>query len=183
MFAWWFIFATTRRSIPGSLPEEAALIAAEREPEVPATPKGALAGAVAAPSSSGRSGWTPFLILIQSFYTSWLPTYLVQARQFLPEIYGHLCLAALGGAVLHGVSSPEGWRTGCCGPRVRCGRRGCRPRSPDSWLAPHGLILAAETANVRADDGVPVHLVGRHRADTGFHLVVVRTWEARRRAW
>lgn len=81
-FAWWTVFRDDPASHPRVSPEEARLILSERELEAEATPPGALGMLF----SSGQF-WAIgleyfFLILIQSFYTTWLPTYLVQARHF-----------------------------------------------------------------------------------------------------
>ena len=138
--AWWFLFRDTPSEHPWVSPEEAAFIAAEREPEAPATPKGALPVLF-------RSGqfWAVgveyfFLILIQSFYTSWLPTYLVQARNFSLRsmgVYASLpwvalfCMVFLAGgsgrpgAARHRIGVACAGAGGDC--RVRGQRRGTDP--------------------------------------------------------
>ena len=146
-FAWWFAFRDNPSEHPRVSREEAAFIAAEREVEAPATPKGAL-------PMLFRSGqfWAVglqyfFLILIQSFYTSWLPTYLVQARNFSLKsmgIYASLpwvalfCMVFLAGGLADRVLRATGsvWRA-----RVPAAISGF-------VISAAGLILAAETANI-----------------------------------
>ncbi len=145
--AWWFLFRDNPSEHPWVSPEEAAFIAAEREQEAPATPKGALPVLF-------RSGqfWAVgveyfFLILIQSFYTSWLPTYLVEARHFSLRsmgIYASLpwvalfCMVFLAGGLADRVLRATGsvWRA-----RVPAAIAGF-------VISAAGLILAAETANI-----------------------------------
>ena len=88
-----------------------------------------------------------FLILIQSFYTSWLPTYLVQARNFSLKsmgIYASLpwvalfCMVFIAGGLADRLLRATGsvWKA-----RVPAAITGF-------VVSAAGLILAAETANV-----------------------------------
>ncbi len=146
-FAWWIVFRDDPSQHPRVSPEEAALITAEREPEPPSTPPGALPALF-------RSGqfWAIgvqyfFLILIQSFYTTWLPTYLVQARHFSLKSMGIFaslpwvalfCMVFIAGGIadrrLHATGSA--WHA-----RV--------PAAIAGFVISAGaLILAAETPNI-----------------------------------
>ena len=80
--AWWLVFRDDPATHPRVSKQEAALILAEREPEPPSTPPGALPVLFRAGQFWAIGVQYFFLILIQSFYTTWLPTYLVQARHF-----------------------------------------------------------------------------------------------------
>ncbi len=62
---------------------EAALIMAAREPEPPATPRDAWPVLFRSAQFWAIGLQYFFLILIQSFYTSWLPTYLGTGTPFL----------------------------------------------------------------------------------------------------
>lgn len=146
-FAWWLAFRDNPSEHPWVSPEEAAFIAAEREPEGAATPKGALPVLF-------RSGqfWAVgveyfFLILIQSFYTSWLPTYLVQARHFSLRSMG--IYASLPWVALFGMVFLAG---GLADRVLRATRSVWAARVPAAMtgflVSAAALILAAETANI-----------------------------------
>jgi ACS family glucarate transporter-like MFS transporter len=146
-FVWWFVFRDNPAEHRWVSREEADFIASQQEPEAPATPKGAL-------SVLFRSGqfWAVgveyfFLILIQSFYTSWLPTYLVQARHFSLRsmgIYASLpwvalfCMVFLAGGMADRILRASGsvWRA-----RVPAAIAGF-------VISAVALILAAETVNI-----------------------------------
>lgn len=146
-FAWWAVFRDDPATHPRVSPEEARLILAEREPEADATPPGAL-------GMLFRSGqfWAIgvqyfFLILIQSFYSTWLPTYLVEARHFSLKSMGIFaslpwvalfCMVFIAGGIADRVLRATGslWHA-----RV--------PAAVAGFIVSAGaLILAAATANV-----------------------------------
>ncbi len=88
------------------------------------------------------------LVLIQSFFTTWLPTYLVQVRGFRLASMGMDLGAALGRAVPHRV---RGRRR----RRMRCSRRTgsvWKARVPFAVagfiISAAGLILASRTADI-----------------------------------
>jgi ACS family glucarate transporter-like MFS transporter len=146
-FAWWFVFRDDPSNHPWVSREEAAFIAAEPEPKTQATPPGAIAALFRSGQFSAIGLQYFFLILIQSFYTSWLPTYLVQARNFSLKsmgIYASLpwialfCMVFIAGALADRI--------------LRATRSVWRARVPAALIgfivSAGALILAAETANI-----------------------------------
>jgi len=146
-FAWWFAFRDNPAEHKLVSPEEAALIAAEREPEAPATPPGALPMLFRSVQFWAIGLEYFFLILIQSFYGSWLPTYLVQARHFSLKSMGIFaslpwvalfCMVFIAGGIADRVLRASGsvWRA-----RVPAAIAGFA-------ISAGAMILGAEAANV-----------------------------------
>ncbi len=146
-FAWWLGFRDDPAGHPLVSREEAALIAAEREAEPPATPPGAWP-VLFRSVQFWAIGWQYFfLILIQSFYTTWLPTYLVQARHFSLKSMG--IYASLPWVALFAMVFVAG---GVADRALRAGGSVWRARVPAALagfvISAAGLILAAESANL-----------------------------------
>ncbi len=171
-FAWWIVFRDDPASHPRVSPEEARLILSEREPEASATPPGAL-------PMLFRSGqfWAIgvqyfFLILIQSFYTTWLPTYLVQARHFSLKSMGIFaslpwvalfCMVFIAGGIADRLAALH--RIGLARARARRDRRIYHQRRSAHPRGRH--------AQHPADGRAALHLARRHRPDAGVDLVVL----------
>ncbi len=145
--AWWVFFRDEPSSHPRVSREEAVLILAEREPEPPATPRGAMPFLFRSSQFWAVGVQYFFLILIQSFYTSWLPTYLVQERHFSLKSMGIFaslpwvalfCMVFISGGIADRVLQATGspWRA-----RVPAAIAGF-------VVSAGGLILAAETTNI-----------------------------------
>ena len=144
---WWLVFRDDPASHPRVSKQEAALILAEREPEPPST----LPGALPVLFRSGQF-WAIgvqyfFLILIQSFYTTWLPTYLVQARHFSLKSMG--IFAALPWVALFCMVLIAG---GLADRRLHATGSVWHARVPAAIagfiISAAALILAAETPNI-----------------------------------
>src|SRR5580698_2754188 len=86
--AWWFWFRDNPADHPAITAEEAAHIAAGQHDGATAIPRGAFVRCLPDPRFWAIGVQYFFLVLIQSFYTTWLPTYLVNERK--------LSLAAMG---------------------------------------------------------------------------------------
>jgi ACS family glucarate transporter-like MFS transporter len=87
-FAWWIFFRDRPEEHPRITREELAIIAGGQEPAAPRIPSGAFARCLRETQFWAIGVQYFFLVLIQSFYTTWLPTYLVTERK--------LSLAAMG---------------------------------------------------------------------------------------
>jgi ACS family glucarate transporter-like MFS transporter len=146
---WLAFFRDNPTEHPRVSREEAALILAEREAEPPATPARAIPVLFRSVQFWAVGVEYFFLILIQSFYTSWLPTYLVQARHFSLRSMGIFaslpwvalfCMVFIAGALADRILRATGsvWHA-----RV--------PAAIIGFVVSAGaLILAAETANIPA---------------------------------
>ena len=86
--AWWTWFRDDPSQHPRITPEEAAYIAAGQTHETTHVPKGAFTACLGSVQFWAVGVQYFFLVMIQSFYTTWLPTYLVSER--------HMSLAAMG---------------------------------------------------------------------------------------
>ncbi len=86
--AWWTFFRDRPDQHPRITPAEVALIAAGQERTAPRIPPGAFWRCLRETQFWAIGVQYFFLVLIQSFYTTWLPTYLVTERK--------LSLAAMG---------------------------------------------------------------------------------------
>jgi len=86
--AWWVFFRDHPAEHPRVTSEEVALIAAGQDQTVPRIPPGAFWRCLGETQFWAIGVQYFFLVLIQSFYTTWLPTYLVTERK--------LSLAAMG---------------------------------------------------------------------------------------
>jgi acetyl-CoA synthetase len=144
-FAWWFGFRDSPAEHPLVSHAEAALIAAETEAEAPATPGDALPMLFRSVQFWAVGLQYFFLILIQSFYTSWLPTYLVQARDFSLEPSLAFYAALFGAMKLGAIAVPLFTLFGPDGVRSRV--EDCQPRL---------LLTSTEKAEVLGDVGVTV---------------------------
>ncbi len=78
---WYALFRDRPERHPAITPDEARYIAAGQAASPP-IPPGALALCLRSPQFWAVGAQYFFLILIQSFYTTWLPTYLVRERHF-----------------------------------------------------------------------------------------------------
>ena len=87
-FAWWTWFRDEPAQHPRITPEEAAYIAAGQTHETRHVPPGAFVACLGSVQFWAVGVQYFFLVMIQSFYTTWLPTYLVSER--------HLSLASMG---------------------------------------------------------------------------------------
>ncbi len=86
--AWWIWFRDNPAEHPAITPEEAAHIAAGQHDAEASVPRGAFMRCLPDPRFWAIGVQYFFLVLIQSFYTTWLPTYLVNERK--------VSLAAMG---------------------------------------------------------------------------------------
>jgi ACS family glucarate transporter-like MFS transporter len=86
--AWWTWFRDDPSQHPRITPEEVAYIAAGQAHETTHVPPGAFAACLRSVQFWAVGLQYFFLVMIQSFYTTWLPTYLVSER--------HMSLAAMG---------------------------------------------------------------------------------------
>jgi ACS family glucarate transporter-like MFS transporter len=86
--AWWIWFRDNPADHPAITPEETAHIAAGQHDRDVAIPRGAFMRCLPDPRFWAIGVQYFFLVLIQSFYTTWLPTYLVNERK--------VSLAAMG---------------------------------------------------------------------------------------
>jgi ACS family glucarate transporter-like MFS transporter len=146
-FAWWFGFRDSPAEHPLVSRDEAALVAAESEADIPATPRDALPMLFRSAQFWAVGLQYFFLILIQSFYTSWLPTYLVQARNFSLKSMGIyaslpwvalLCTVFVAGALADRVLERSGSVWAARVPAAIAG----------FVISAAALIIAADTANI-----------------------------------
>ncbi len=86
--AWWFGFRDDPHAHPAVGPAEAAMIEAERGPEPEAGEPGVFGRCLGSFRFWAIGVQYFLLVLIQSFFTTWLPTYLVRER--------HVSLASMG---------------------------------------------------------------------------------------
>jgi MFS transporter, ACS family, glucarate transporter len=86
--AWWIWFRDNPAEHPAITPDEAAHIAAGQHDAEASVPRGAFMRCLPDPRFWAIGVQYFFLVLIQSFYTTWLPTYLVNERK--------VSLAAMG---------------------------------------------------------------------------------------
>ncbi len=86
--AWWTWFRDNPSEHPRITPEEVAYIAAGQAHETTEVPPGAFTACLGSVQFWAVGLQYFFLVMIQSFYTTWLPTYLVTER--------HMSLAAMG---------------------------------------------------------------------------------------
>jgi ACS family glucarate transporter-like MFS transporter len=86
--AWWAFFRDHPVQHPSITPEEVALIGEDIDRRAPPVPPGAFARCLGEVQFWAIGVQYFFLVMIQSFYGTWLPTYLVTAR--------HLSLKAMG---------------------------------------------------------------------------------------
>jgi len=86
--AWWVFFRDHPAEHPNITPEEQRIIGADGEKTAPTIPPGAFWRCLRETQFWAIGVQYFFLVMIQSFYTTWLPTYLVTDR--------HLSLKAMG---------------------------------------------------------------------------------------
>lgn len=112
-----------------------------------------------------------FLVLIQSFYTTWLPTYLVISRHLSLKAMGIFRRAAMGRALRHGVchGSDRGPYPAVHGIDL-ARARAARDRGLHRFGGGADRCLAH--AGDRDDDGPALHLARRDRAHPGLDLVL-----------
>jgi ACS family glucarate transporter-like MFS transporter len=78
--AWWVWFRDDPKTHPRIAPEEAAYIEAGQEPEPTSGHKGAFWRCLRSVQFWAIGVQYFFLVLVQSFYSTWLPTYLIEVR-------------------------------------------------------------------------------------------------------
>lgn len=127
---WWTFFRDHPAEHPNITPKEVAFIAAGQESRVSRIPTGAFWRCLRETQFWAIGVQYFFLVLLQSFYTSWLPTYLITDRK--------VSLAAMGiyaslpwVAIFCSVFVTGALADGICGAPDQSGLRAFRPRSAD----------------------------------------------------
>jgi ACS family glucarate transporter-like MFS transporter len=145
--AWWTFFRDDPKTHPRIGAEEAALISADQDDEAAVQQKGAFWRGLRSLQFWAIAVQYFFLLLVQTFYATWLPTYLMNVR--------HMSLAAMG------INSALPWATmfftvfvaGWIADRVlRATGSVWLARVPAAILgflvAASGLIIASQAENV-----------------------------------
>ena len=168
--AWWTWFRDDPKTHPLITAGEVAYIEADQDDETVVEHHGAFWRGLRSLQFWAVGLQYFFLILVQSFYTTWLPTYLSNVR--------HMSLAAMGiNASLPWVALfimvfVAGWLADVI---LRATGSVWLARVPAAMagfvISAAALIAASRSERRGVDDGAALRIAGRNRAGAGFHLV------------